>query len=468
MKRRDFLHLTVGAAAVGASKPMLAAKPQQTGPIGANNRIRSALIGAGNRGNAVARDWQLNPETVFVATCDVDQSRTNNSITALAGRQNGAKVEGYEDYRRVLERNDVDAVLIGTPDHWHSPMVIEAISAGKDVYCEKPVSNTVDAAIRMRDAARNSKRIIQIGTQQRSWVHFIEAARLFHEGYIGTSIRHVVMHPPGGGGGAAVPPADQRTMAEMPPDPIPAGFNWELFQGPAPRKPFLTSRRNWRGWYAYGGGGVTDWGVHLLDIMAWFMKLDGKAPNLTSASAQYVNQVKDAERTPNTYAITWQFDNFIATMSNAVIPGVEHPEENYGNWFYGNSGVMLVNRLGYDIRPLGAGGRGGGRGPAAPGAGAPGAGGGRGGRGGNAPAGPVQGPIEARRVWDLNGRSEAAGTPFANATRDHVKNFLDCVRSRQKPVCDMEAGFAASLPALLANVAIQQERTVKWDGNRAL
>ena len=246
----------------------------------------------------------------------------------------------------------------------------------------------------------------------------------------------------------------------MPADAIPAGFNWELFQGPAARKPFLASRRNWRGWYAYGGGGITDWGVHLMDITAWFMKLDGKAPNLTSASAQYVNQVKDAERTPNTYAITWQFDNFVATMSNAVIPGVEHPEENYGNWFYGNSGVMLVNRLGYDIRPLGAGGArwrwarrwttvGAKLAPAAP-------------------APPPQAPTEARRVWDLNGRSEAAGTPFANATRDHIKNFLDCVRSRQKPVCNMEAGFAASLPTLLANLSIQQERTVKWDGNRAV
>lgn len=204
---------------------------------------------------------------------------------------------------------------------------------------------------------------------------------------------------------------------------------------------------------------MTDWGVHLMDITAWFMQLDGKAPNLSSASAQYVNQVKDPQRTPNTWAITWQFDTFVATMSNAVPPGIEHPEENYGNWFYGNSGVMLVNRLGYDIRPVGAGGRGGG--------------GGRGGagRGGNAPAAPATPPpaaAEARRVWDLNGRSEAAGTPFANATRDHVKNFLDCVRSRQKPVCDMEAGFAASLPALLGNVSIQQERTVKWDGNRAV
>jgi predicted dehydrogenase len=451
---------------------MVAAKPQQTGPIGANDRIRSALIGAGNRGNAVARDWQLNPGTVFMATCDVDSARTNNSMNVLAERQGGAKVEGYEDYRRILDRNDVDAVLIGTPDHWHAPQTIDAISAGKDVYVEKPVSNTVDAAVRMRDAARKANRIIQVGTQQRSWGHFQEAAKLFQEGYIGNSIRHVVMYPPGGGG-AAAPPADQRTAAQMPADPIPEGFNWELFQGPAPRRPFLTARRGWRGWYAYGGGNITDWGVHLVDIMAWFMRLDGKAPNLTSASAQYVNQVRDPERTPNTYAITWQFDSFVATMSNAMPPGVEQTEQNYGNWFFGNRGVMLVNRFGYDIRPTGGGGRGGGRGQAGPGgaagAGAAPAGAGRGGRGGNAaPAAAALPPIEPVRVWDPNGRSEAAGTPFANATRDHVKNFLDCVRSRQRPVCDMEAGFAASLPALLANVSIQEERLVKWDGNRAV
>jgi hypothetical protein len=210
--------------------------------------------------------------------------------------------------------------------------------------------------------------------------------------------------------------------------------------------------------------------------MAWFMELDNKVPNLTSASAQYVNATRDPERTPNTYAVTWQYDNFVATLSNAVMPGVEHPEENYGNWFYGNRGVMLVNRLGYDIRPTGGGGRGrgaggGGRGQgqagAAGAAAAPAGQGGRGGRGG-APAAPASPLIEPKKVWDLNGRSEAPNTPFAMATKMHVRNFLDSVKSRQKPVCDMEAGFAASIPCLLANVAIQQEKTVKWDGNKAV
>ncbi|HEU4695201.1 MAG TPA: Gfo/Idh/MocA family oxidoreductase [Vicinamibacterales bacterium] len=462
MKRRDFLHLAIATTAVGTGP--LFARQQQAGPVGASDRIRAAIVGCGNRGRAVAREWIEHADTTFVAACDVDRTRTDATVAEFA--QAGHKAEGYEDYRRILERKDVDALLIATPDHWHSPMTIEAIAAGKDVYCEKPVSNTVEAAVRMRDAARRSTRIIQIGTQQRSWTHFVEAARLFHENYIGTAIRHVVMSPPGGGGGGAGATALPPPAAQTPAEPVPEGFNWDLFQGPAPRRPFLAARRGWRGWYAYGGGGITDWGVHLVDVMAWFMKLDNKAPLLTSASAQYVNQTRDPERTPNTYAVTWQFENFVATLSNAMIPGVEQPEENYGNWFHGNRGVMLVNRFGYDIRPIASGGgRGGGRGRGE---------GGRGGRGdagaagaGAPPAAAPPPPIEPKRVWDPTGRSEARGTEFAFATRRHVRNFLDSVKSRQKPVCDMEAGFAASLPCLLANVAIQQERTVKWDGNKA-
>ena len=172
MKRRDFLHLTIATTAVAGTRPIFASS-RQAGPVGANNRIRAAIIGCGNRGRAVAREWIEHPDTTFVAACDVDNARTDATVAEFA--QAGHKADGYEDYRRILERNDVDAVLIATPDHWHSPMTIEAIAAGKDIYCEKPVSNTVDAAVRMRDAARKSNRIIQIGTQQRSWTHFAEA-----------------------------------------------------------------------------------------------------------------------------------------------------------------------------------------------------------------------------------------------------------------------------------------------------
>jgi predicted dehydrogenase len=187
MKRRDFLHLAIAGTAAASAQPLFA-RDQQTGAVGANNRIRTAIIGCGNRGRAVAREWIEHADTTFVAACDVDKSRTD--ATAAEFAQAGHKADGYEDYRRILERKDVDALLIATPDHWHSPMTIEAIAAGKDVYCEKPVSNTVEAAVGMRDAARKSNRIIQIGTQQRSWTHFVEAAKLFHDAYIGTTDRN--------------------------------------------------------------------------------------------------------------------------------------------------------------------------------------------------------------------------------------------------------------------------------------
>ncbi|MCC7042642.1 MAG: Gfo/Idh/MocA family oxidoreductase [Acidobacteria bacterium] len=447
MERRDFLHLAIATAVAQQGRALFAARPQQTGPAGANDRIRAAIIGCGNRGRAVMREWIEHPDTTFVAACDVAKDRTDATVEELTTA--GHKPQGYEDYRRILERNDVDAVLIGTPDHWHAPMVIEAMAAGKDVYVEKPVSNQIEPAVRMLRAARASKRVVQVGQQQRSWTHFQDAADRFHKQAIGSVIRHVVMAPPGGGGGGGGA-APAPLASEMPAEAIPAGFNWDLFQGPAERRPFLAARRGWRGWWAYGGGNLSDWGVHLTDVMSWFMQADSQVPILTSASAQYVGTRRDPERTPNTYAATWQFQNFVATLSNAMMPGVEHPEEKYGNWFFGNGGTMVVNRLGWEIFPAG-GGRGGGRGGA---------------RGGGAAQPPAAPPVAAARFRDPNGRSEARGTEFAFATRRHVRNFLDAVKSRGRTNCDIEAGFYAALPCLLANVAIREERTVRWDGDK--
>ena len=307
VNRREFLQATVAAAVAARSSSLGAAQ-------GANDRIRVGIIGCGNRGNQVATDWMKHKDTIFTAACDVARDRLEKTAASLGGTQ-GNKLDQYEDYRKILERKDIDAVLIATPDHWHSPMTIDALAAGKDIYVEKPVSNEIEPAVRMLDAARKSNRIIQVGLQQRSWHHFQEAAKLFQENYIGNSINHCQMCPPGGGGFGGGR-GQQPQTAQAPPE----GFNWEMFQGPAKRKPFNPARRNWRGWYDYGGGNLTDWGVHLTDIMSWFMRLDGKPPLLTSASAQYVRIPRDPERVPDTYAVTWQYENFVATLSNAMIP----------------------------------------------------------------------------------------------------------------------------------------------------
>jgi predicted dehydrogenase len=441
INRRKFIGTTLAAAAAAQARPIFASETR--GIQGANDRIRVGLIGCGNRGGQVSTDWIKHKDSVFVAACDVASDRLEK-MSASLGTAQGNKLDTYEDYRKILERKDVDAVLIATPDHWHSPMTIEAIAAGKDVYCEKPVSNEIEPAVKMLDAVKKSNRIVQIGTQQRSWHHFQEAAKLFHEGYVGTSVNHCQMCPPGGGGGGGGQRGAQATSG---PQPIPEGFNWEMFQGPAKRKPFEPGRRGWRGWYDYGGGNLTDWGVHLTDIMNWFMKTDGKAPLLTSASAQYVRIPRNPERVPDTYAVTWQYENFVATLSNAMIPGLQDPRDLYGNFFFGEKGVLLVNRIGYEVKPYIS---------TPPRTAAP-----------NPNAPPPAPAIEAKKFKDPSGMSEIADSSFGSATHRHVRNFLDCVKSRQQPVCNIEIGFYSTLPTLLAIVSVKEGRTVRWDGRSA-
>lgn len=427
VNRREFLQATVAAAVTVRSSSL-------GGAQGASDRIRVGLIGCGNRGNQVANDWIKHKDSVFVAACDVAADRLEQTAARL-GTAQGNSVETFEDYRRLLDRKDVDAVLIATPDHWHSPMTIDALAARKDIYVEKPISNAIEPAVRMLEAARKSDRIVQVGLQQRSWHHFQEAAQLFQDGYIGVSVNHCQMCPPGGGGN---PPAQQPQTPQQPPP----GFNWELFQGPAVRKPFVPGRRSWRGWYDYGGGNLTDWGVHLTDVMNWYMRMDSAAPLLTSASAQYVRIPRDPERVPDTYAVTWQYENFVATLSNAMVPGQEDVRELYGNYFFGDRGTLLVNRIGYEVRPYR---------PAQPARPNP-----------NAP--PPATPIEAKKFRDPSGMSEVADSSFGSATHRHVRNFLDSIKSRRRPVCDLEIGFNSTLPCLLAIVSVKEGRTVRWNG----
>jgi hypothetical protein len=162
---------------------------------------------------------------------------------------------------------------------------------------------------------------------------------------------------------------------------------------------------------------------------------------------------RDPERVPDTYAVTWQFENFVATLSNAMVPGLEDPRDRYGNYFFGNRGVLLVNRIGYEVLPYvgAAAGRGGG-----------------GGRGQDPNAPPPPPPLEPKKFKDPSGNmSEVAESSFGSATHRHVRNFLDCVKSRQQPVCHIEVGFHATLPTLLAIVSVKEGRTVKWDGKSA-
>jgi len=435
--RRDFLGATAGLAVLSATSAGARTRVQ-----GANDRVRLALVGCGSRGTQVSDFVLRHQDAQYVAACDVFKERLDGRVASFGKSahqvQAGTKVDAIEDYRRILDRKDVDAVHIATPDHWHCDILVDAIKAGKDVYVEKPLSNQIDRAVAALKAYRGSNRVVQLGTQQRSGQHFQEAAEIVQSGKLG-KVTHAVLIYPGSGYGRGPEP-------ETPPPP---GLNWDMFQGPASRHGYKLGRhRSWRGYWDYGGGLITDWGVHLTDIALWYLKSQSTGPLVTSGSAQYVNLVNpEHDQSPDAFSVTWQYPDFVMTFTN-VMPDPQPGEfDRRGNYFHGPLGSLLINRMGYEMRPRPQVQRG--------------AGPGRAGAPGGAPAAPPPPPrlsFEYKRV------------PYAENYNDdphtiaHARNFLDCIKSRQKPVSDLEVGFHASLPCILGVMAVREGRSLKWDG----
>jgi predicted dehydrogenase len=366
--------------------------------------------------------FQRHEDCEVVAGCDVDKTRLEQYMKKVG--TGSARIETYEDYRRILDRKDIDAVIVGTPDHWHGPMTIEACAAGKDVYVEKPVSNAIEPAWKMVEAARAHERVVQVGLQQRQGVHFKEAHELVQKGLLG-KVTHVVMQYPGA-----------YTVAPEPTQAPPAELNWELFQGPAPRRPYKPSRhRRWRTYYDYGGGLVTDWGVHLVDVAHWYLNLDAKAPRLANASAQYVNiENPERDQVPDAFIVSWQYDNVVMSFSNAVPPDPAFGEQ--GTWFHGPKGCLHVHRGGFEVKPT----------PPR-----------------RTPGGPEPPPPIEPRLRGFN--ENYMDDPDTMA---HCRDFLDCMRSRKRPVGDIEIGFHSTLPCLLGLLAIREGRSYGWDGKAAV
>jgi predicted dehydrogenase len=416
--RRRFLQTTTAAALAARSV------------MGANDRVQIAIIGTGNRIKLLGDAFFKQPDCTVAAAVDVYKSRLDQFVTTA-----GRKMDTYGDYRRVLDRKDIDAIVITTPDHWHAPIMVAACEAGKDVYVEKPVSNSIPAAVKMLEAAQKYNRVVQVGTQQRSWAHFQECARMIQDGAIG-NVSYVLIQWGGG------PPL---RAARPPETTLPEGLDWDMWQGPAERRPYSSSRYNsWRSYYAYGGGLVTDWGVHWADIVDLCMKYDLKAPLLASASAQYLGaEALDLEKVPGAFMVTWKYDSFLMSFTN-VVPSSPEPVRG-GPLFHGSRGDLLVNRSGYIVRPPT------GSTPvyagqlALPARSTP-------------PPEPGPPPIEAKTMTISD---SAAGERGAEVV--HVRNWLDCIKSRQKSAADFEIGFHSTLPCLLGLEAIRRERTVTWD-----
>jgi predicted dehydrogenase len=402
--RRSFLTSSAVTAAMSRSA------------VGASDRIRFAILGAGTRGSYVGGVFLDFPDAELAAVCDVYRP-TREQVAANLGAKGNNKPEAVNDYRRVLDRKDIDAVLIATPDHWHGPMLIEACQAGKDAYVEKPLTNTIEMGHKMRAAVRQHKRVVQVGLQQRSWQHFQENAKRVQDGLIGT-VYHV----------ECIYQGNYTRDPGLPTTP-PPDLDWELFQGPAERRPYTEHRRRtWRAYYDYSGGTLLDWGVHLTDVSHWYMNV--REPLTCSASGQYVRAPVLTEMLPDVLAVTWKYPKFVMTYTNCVRQSPEFDVQ--GNHFLGTVGWLQVNRTGYRFRPNLGGGR---RGPAEP----------------------AFQPVSESFRYD--------GGPSDHA---HVRNFLDCVKSRRDPVVDIDTGFYSVLPCILGVLSIRYGKTYAWDGTKAV
>ncbi len=425
--RRDFLK----SSALGASAPVVAtlSEDPQSSPSG--ERIGVGLIGCGGMGQMNLTDFQRNAEVAILAVCDVFRPNAERA-RQLAGEQ--AQIHG--DYRGVLDRKDIQAVIIATPDHWHPLMTVDACNAGKDVYVEKPVSYCVREGRLMVEAARRNRRIVQVGIQQRSGSHFQRAVHAVREGRIGTvhyaqCWNHYQSSPAGVGN-----PADA--------DP-PAGLDWDSWLGPAPKVPYNPVRRNFRLFFDYAGGQLTDWGTHLIDIVLWAM--DAKAP-LSAAASGGKLFLTDCRDTPDTLEVIYEFPGFLLRYSTLQHNSYGHngdpgakPFGSYGILLQGTLGTLFVDRAGYQIIPQ------------------------------------MTGHSEKisqsfREAFDdLSGMgmyytSAAEGERGTTSLQHfpHVRNFLDCVKSRELPRGDIEIGHRSTSTCHLGNIALKTGEKILWDG----
>jgi len=395
--RRSFLSSSLAAAA--------AARAAQVPP---SDRIRVGLIGCGGISKYDANAFLAHPEVEITAICDVDEKRLNEASGRLE-KLRGRSPAVVKDFRRVVERNDVDVCLIATPDHWHALPAIAAFQAGKDVYVEKPLATSIGEGQAVRDAAARYGRIAQMGTHWRSGEHYAEAVEMVRAGKIG-KVRQV----------RCTAYLDWVTDCGNPPDSRPPeGVDYEMWLGPAPARPFNKNRFhfNFRWFWDYAGGLMTDWGVHLINIALWAMGPEWPKA-VISSGGKYV--LTDNTETPDTQITVYDFPSYTLIWEHQVQCGLGPDRREHGVAFTGTDATLILDQKGWEI---------------------------------------IAEPKKKMSVIEMK-RTANAGE---NVRAAHVRNFLDCVRSRKAPVENLEVGHHVSSVAHLGNLALRSRSRIEWD-----
>ncbi len=387
--------------------------------LGANDRVRVGIIGHGLIGTRHLLDFKAQPDVEIVAVSELSEERLEAAATAA-----GTSPARYKDFRKILDRPDVDAVVVSTPDHWHALMTILACAAGKDVYVEKPLTLVLREGEWMQKAADAHKRVVQVGTQQRSGKHYKRCAELIRDGHIGdvrsvrmASYRNILP-------GFTKPVGDRLSPAD-----------WDMWLGPAPLVAYDPGRclYHFRWFWDYSGGQTTNLLAHHIDTVQWMM---GLAPPLRVAAMGGRYSLKGIGETPDVFEALFEYPGLVASWSSHEIAAAGDD----GLAFYGTKGTLKLSRAGFEIVPE------------------------------------LEVPPE-EQIPRFSGPRTAPVTPAPRTTplqesgyeqvRDqfvpHVRDFLDCVKSRKAPISDLASSHRASVPCHLANLALRLGRTLRWD-----
>lgn len=387
--RRQFLKMSSVAAGLAAAPMFIPARA-----FGANDRISTGHIGVGGQGRSNLGKFIGNA----VAVCDVDTRHAERAAKMVQEKDRPCDI--YEDYRQLLDRQDIDAVVISTPDHWHAIQTIHACEAGKDVFCEKPLTLTIEEGRLMVEAARKNKRIVQTGSQQRSASNFRKACELVRNGYLGkVHTVHVGIaksnHP-----GEPVPDSQP-----------PSQLNYDYWLGPAPYRPYNEKRvhYNFRFFWDYSGGQMTNWGAHHLDIAHWALGKDDSGP--LSVEAQEVTfHPQGWHEVTESCRIHYDYGDGLT-----LVVGQQQDDIRMGTRFIGDKGELYVNRGKFE-------------------------------------------PSKELAEVELKNSDERL-----YESKDHHKNFLECMVSRKLPICDVEIGHRTATACHLGNIACRLGRKVEWD-----
>lgn len=407
LSRRNFIRHSASAIAAGLVMPSLLNENNVFArTVGANDKINVALIGCKNMGWADLSDFLLHPEVDCVALCDIDRNILGEKASELE-KLRDKKASLYSDYRKLLDRKDIDAVIIGTPDHWHCLQMVDACAAGKDVYVEKPIANSIAECDAMVAAVKKYNRVVQVGQQQRSGNHWHEMKRYLDSGKLGKIARVNVWAN-----------FNYATILNPVPDgAVPAGVDFETWLGPAPKRTFNEKRFHglWRMFWDYGGGLMTDWGVHLMDMALWGMNVKGMPNRVISSGGNFAYPDNYAE-TFDTLSVIYEFDDFLIQWSNIAGTETGPYGRNYGVEFKGTNGTLVANRESWEVYP-------------------------------------EQNKIEAIKSM-----------PNYQDHKDHVTNFLNCMKSREmNTACTIDNGSLCAKYAHLGNISARVKSALIYD-----